>query len=135
MPMFQTRNSLEYNEMISLSNSQHSLCYVPTAMCHKEKACCHNKTYLLSRRVFLYSLITFPAHCQGPTCNTRPTLTYTPNILPHNFTSQLYTRETVEGRKVRAIHNVNTCDAWLPEWELIVTQEQRFALDIVCWSS
>jgi len=35
--MFQTRNSLEHNEMVSFSNSQHSLYYVPTAMCHRKK--------------------------------------------------------------------------------------------------
>lgn len=106
--MSQARNSLEDKEMISSINSQHSLYYVPTAMCHKEKACCHHKIYLLSIRVYLYSVTAFPAHCQGPTCDTRPT----PSIMPHYFTSQLCPRGTVVGRQVRAIH---TCDVWLPE--------------------
>lgn len=103
--MLQARNSLEDNQMISFSNSQHSLYYVPTAMCHKEKACCHHETYLLSRRVFLHSLTIFTAHCQGPTCNTHPTRTETLTNMPHYFTSRLCTRETVEGRQVRAIRN------------------------------
>jgi len=108
--MFQASNSLEDNEMISSSNSQHSLCYVPTAVCHKDKACCHHKTYLLSRLVFLYSVTTVPAHCQGPTCDTHPA-----PIMPDYVTSHLCTRGTVVGRQVRAIYNVNTCDVCLLE--------------------
>ena len=95
--MFQARNSLEDNKMISSSNSQFSLYYVPTAKCHKEKDCCHHKTYLLSRRIFLYSFTTFPAHCQGPTCDTRLTRSDT-HYYASLFTSKLCTTETVEGR-------------------------------------
>jgi len=77
----------------------------------KKKACCHQKTYPLSRQYFC--AVWRPSL---PTVTVPPVTRWeTPTIMPHYLTSQLCIRRTVEGRQVRAIHNVNTCDVWLPE--------------------